>query len=419
MNTLFRPEALAERSRGWLGPVRLVRPLSMTVLTVGAAAFALVLGAWLALGEYTRKAQVAGVLIPDRGLIRLVPQAAGLVVERHVREGQQVRAGEVLFVLATERSTRESQAQVERSLVERRRSLREAVEQQSALAGAEQDALARRLREVARELDQIESEAALHRQREALARQALARMESLQADNFISPAQVNTKAEELLALKAQGQGIERQRVALQRERATLEGDLRALPLRGRSRQGEIERDLAQLEQERAEVEATRRIEVRAPQTGTVGALAVEVGQRVAPPQALASLVPEGAQLQAHLFAPSGAVGFVRPEQDVRLRVQAYAHQKFGVLAGRVVQVSRTPLGAEELVGLVPSGGGEPMFRITVALDTKEWSQPLAAGMRLDADVLLERRRLVEWLFAPVIGLKQRVAGSAATVAPAG
>jgi membrane fusion protein len=130
-------------------------------------------------------------------------------------------------------------------------------------------------------------------------------------------------------------------------------------------------------------------------------------------------VPEGAQLQAHLFAPSGAVGFVRPEQGVRLRVQAYAHQKFGVLAGRVVQVSRTPLGAEELVGLVPSGGGEPMFRITVALDTKEWSQPLAAGMRLDADVLLERRRLVEWLFAPVIGLKQRVAGSAATVAPAG
>jgi membrane fusion protein len=29
-------------------------------------------------------------------------------------------------------------------------------------------------------------------------------------------------------------------------------------------------------------------------------------------------------------------------------------------------------------------------------------------MQLDADVLLERRRLVEWLFAPVLGIAGRV-----------
>jgi membrane fusion protein len=35
-------------------------------------------------------------------------------------------------------------------------------------------------------------------------------------------------------------------------------------------------------------------------------------------------------------------------------------------------------------------------------------QPLAAGMQLEADVLLERRRLIEWLFAPVLGIAGRV-----------
>ena len=33
---------------------------------------------------------------------------------------------------------------------------------------------------------------------------------------------------------------------------------------------------------------------------------------------------------------------------------------------------------------------------------------LVPGMQLEADVPIERRRLVEWLFAPVLGLASRV-----------
>jgi membrane fusion protein len=77
----------------------------------------------------------------------------------------------------------------------------------------------------------------------------------------------------------------------------------------------------------------------------------------------------------------------------------------------VTQVSRTPLAANELAALALSAAGagaEPMFRITVALDPSEVALPLAAGMRLQADVLLERRRLVEWLFEPLLGLRSRI-----------
>ena len=155
--------------------------------------------------------------------------------------------------------------------------------------------------------------------------------------------------------------------------------------------------------------------IRAPQDGTVSAVLAEIGQSVSPASALASLIPAGAQLQAHLFAPSGAVGFVRPNQEVRLRFEAFPYQKYGHQGGRVLQVSRTPLAAPELAGLAlpgPAaldGAAEPMFRITVAMDPGGLqgfaaAQPLVAGMRMEADVLLERRRLVEWLFAPVLGL---------------
>jgi membrane fusion protein len=96
-----------------------------------------------------------------------------------------------------------------------------------------------------------------------------------------------------------------------------------------------------------------------------------------------------------------------------LRFEAFAYQKYGHQPGHVVQVSRTPLAASEMAALaLPAAaiGGEPMFRITVALDEhgRRRELPLAAGMRLQADVLLERRRLIEWLFEPLLGFKGRM-----------
>ena len=97
---------------------------------------------------------------------------------------------------------------------------------------------------------------------------------------------------------------------------------------------------------------------------------------------------------------------------MQLRFDTYAYQKYGHWPGRVLQVSRTPLGAGELATLaLPAGAqAEPRFRITVALDPAQGAEPgaLAAGMRLQADVLLERRRLIEWLFEPLIGLRGRL-----------
>src|SRR5213075_923260 len=116
----------------------------------------------------------------------------------------------------------------------------------------------------------------------------------------------------------------------------------------------------------------QRLVVRAPQDGVVTAVQADTGQTVTPGVALASLLPADARLQAHLFAPSSAVGFVRADQVVQLRYQAFPYQKFGQQAGAVTQVSRSPLQASELAGLslpaAASAGGEPLYRITVTLE---------------------------------------------------
>jgi membrane fusion protein len=411
MRRLFRPEAIESRRLPGLGPVQLVRPLSLAWLTIGAAAAALAVVAYLSLAQYTRKATTLGVLTPDLGVIRLVPAAAGTVIERHAGEGQAVRAGDVLFVVALERPlmAENSRERVQRSLDERQRSLRNAAQMQTALVRSQQQALERRLQAMGLELAQLDGEVGLQQQRLALARQALARLESLQGEQFISPAQVQTKSEEVLALQTQAQTLTRQRAALERERAELEGELRALPLQASSSVGALERERALLSREDAELDAERRLVVRAPQDGTLSAVQAEAGQAVSPASVLASLVPAGAKLQAHLYAPSSAIGFVQTEQAVRLRLEAFPYQKFGHLTGQVLQVSRTPLAGAELPAAAGVDTRQPLFRITVALDESAaaWPAPLVPGMRLAGDVVLERRRLIEWLIEPVLGWHRR------------
>jgi len=415
---LFRPEVLVSHEQAWLGTVQLTRPVPLWVATGFVLGVAILVGAFLWTGEYARKARVTGFLAPDRGVIRLVAPQAATVVEAHAREGQRVRQGDTLFVLDVGQSSLsgDTQTAVESSLSARQQSLRGSSAQQSELEATRLAALDRRIEAMQRELGPLAEEQALQRKREQLAEEALAQYKAFRADNYVSDAQVRTKSEELFGVKAQLIALERQRAAHLREIAALQAERRELPLRARAAQGEIERDLAVVAQQSAENAARQRIVVRAPQDGTVSAVVAEAGQSVAASGAMASLIPADTRLQAQLFAPSSAIGFVRPDQTVMLRYQAFPYQKFGHQSGHVLQVSKAPLQPSELAAM-PLGGmsasAEPLYRITVQLDRQDvaaygTAQALAPGMQLDADVVLDRRRLIEWIFEPVLGIAGRV-----------
>lgn len=417
MANLFRSEVLYARQREWLGTVQLTRPVPLWVATGFVLAVAAAVFSFLWLGEYTRKARVTGYLVPDRGVIRLVAPQAATVLESHISEGKVVRQGDVLFVLSVGQSSPsgDTQSAVEASLATRQQSLRGSATQQSELEAARLAALDRRIDAMQREFAPMAAEEALQRQRQQLAEEALAQYKAFRADNYVSEAQVRTKSEELFGVKAQVIALERQRAAHLREIAGLQAERRELPMRARAVQGEIDRDIALVAQQSAENAARQRIVVRAPQDGTISAVVVEAGQSVASAGVMASLIPADTRLQAQLFAPSSAIGFVRPDQTVMLRYQAFPYQKFGHQSGHVTQVSRAPLQPAELAGISIPGAasGEPLYRITVSLDKQDVAaygkaQALAPGMQLDADIVLDRRRLIEWIFEPVLGIASRV-----------
>jgi membrane fusion protein len=131
-------------------------------------------------------------------------------------------------------------------------------------------------------------------------------------------------------------------------------------------------------------------------------------------QALATILPAGAELAAELYVPSRSAGFIKPGMEVMLRYQAYSYQKFGQHRGYVRDVSSTALRLDELPLPVASANpNEPLYRVRVRLDQQAVqasgiSQPLKSGMAVDASILLERRKLYEWVLEPLYSVTGRV-----------
>ncbi len=83
--------------------------------------------------------------------------------------------------------------------------------------------------------------------------------------------------------------------------------------------------------------------IRAPIAGRVSSLQATVGKPADPRQLQLSIVPDGSTLQAELFVPTRARGFVRPGQEVRILYDAFPYQRYGTHRGQVDDVSQTVL----------------------------------------------------------------------------
>ena len=173
----------------------------------------------------------------------------------------------------------------------------------------------------------------------------------------------------------------------------------------------IGRGVSQLDQELAEYGSRRTFVITAPAAGTATAILAHVGQTANTSQPLVSILPENTELVAHLIAPSPAIGFLAVNQTVSLRYRAFPYQRFGSYRAHVAEISKALIMPREADLPIPLQ--EPAYRVTVALDqqfVKAYGQDLRlqAGMLVDADIWLDRRRLYEWVLEPIYSVLGRV-----------
>jgi len=414
--TLFRKEVLEARRAGWLGGIVLAQPLRLWLLTGAAVVVALSVVLFLVLGTYTRRSSVTGQLVPTHGLATVLAPETGVVAQVEVPEGGTVEAGQTLAVVRVPRATLASGdtvAALEHRLRQRREGLDTTQAAQVQVLDAQRDGLHEQLAAARRELVQVEGEVVIRERQVRIAEETLGRLRQLEDSAYVSVLQIKQQETTALEYAGQVQALQRQAQSARRSIAQLEQAARELPGQRRNAEAGYQRDTALLEQERIETEARGALAIAAPVAGVISTQLAKPGQAVQAGQPLMSLLPGDGRLEAELLVPSRAIGFIAPGDTVLLRYQAFPYQKFGHQKGRVAQISRSALSPGELGSLIGNvQAGEPYYRVTVELARQTViaygkDEALKPGMSLEADILGEQRRLIEWVLEPIYSLNSR------------
>ncbi|MBW8375193.1 HlyD family efflux transporter periplasmic adaptor subunit [Stenotrophomonas sp.] len=414
MSGLFRREVLEARRGSWLGSISLAQPVRLWVLAVlGAVSASVVLG-FLAFGEYTRRSRVEGELVPDLGLSTVVAPSSGVIATLHAEEGDRVQQQAALLLINVPRVTAAGDDALkvlrrgQKTRLESLGTLQDAQDQQlqAQQLGTQQQRDALR-----RELTQIESEIYTRGEQVRIGRETVQRYRQVADQRYVSLVQLNQQEQSMLDMLNAQQALQRQATSLRRTLFQLDQTLAEVPQQRRAARATSERDLATLSQEAVQMEANGELLLRAPVAGLVASRLVEAGQAVQAGQPILSLLPDGSMLRAQLLVPSAAIGFVKPGDRVLLRYQAYPYQKFGSQEGTVIRVSRSAISANNAKG----EASEPVYRVLVSLDKQSvlaYGRPeaLRPGMRLEADIMGERRRLYEWILEPLYSVVGKVDG---------
>lgn len=359
---LYRATARAANARRGSTIVLLSPPSAWwgSALAIGLGT---AVAAFVCMASYAQKVALSGELLPSQDPLRVVSRLGGVVTEQRVVDGQNVASGEVLYVVQGEHLTPRAgePMSAQRSRIAH-------AEASLSQAGTRIDALRRGI---------------------ALTRDGLRALESLVAAGDVALDTVRGRQRELLDMQANLAAAEQQRLSLRNELASL----------------------------RAEWQQA----VVAPIDGVVTTPLLERGQFVAPGEALAHVVPRSGTLKAYLHAPSRAMGEIAVGATVHLRYPAFPHQKYGVFAGKVVEISSSSIRPQHVAAqgrylgplLDGTGAREPLYRIvvelpaqTVTLDGR--THVLRHGMTVDADVLLRRRRIIDWMLDPVYSAARRM-----------
>jgi len=410
--SLFRQEVIEfqQHSRQW-GRVVPLQPLSTRLMVwCVAAATAGVIG-FLFFAQYARKEMAPGYLAPLSGTARVFAPQQGTISKVYVKQGETVQKGQALLAVVTSQIATNGEdvnATILATLDQQKQALTRKIAEEVHRTASEQQRLTAQVQEHENILHQLDAQMTVQRARIAILQKMVEAGAQLRVKGLVSEVDQRHREETLLEQQQALISLTQQSTTRQGQLSEVRFNLEQLPFIQGDKIQALRNELSAAEQRIAEVNGRTAYIVRAPVDGRISLLQASAGQPADPRRVELEIVPDGSPLQAELFIPVRAIGFVEVGQDVRIQFDAFPYQHFGTYHGRITNVSQTVLLASDVEA--PVALKEPAYAATVALDQPNVVAngkkiPLQPDMSLRADIILEKRTLVDWIFAPLRHLR--------------
>lgn len=408
---LFRTEVIDNKRERLWGDVILAQPISAKVLTPLIMLFLVILVCYIFFGTYTRKETVIGYLVPSQGLVQVSSQSAGTLAEILVKPGDIVSQGDLLFRINTSKSL--DDGHILSSKISELLELQK-IQVQESLIRLKQNNEVRHThlistqQNIIRQLEQLDRQRTLQLQRLDAAKERYDSLKPLQERRLISNLDLQNQHQTLLDEK---QRYEQLQHSLLTEQGRLDDTLYQINLLSgelAEAQDQLFAELRRIDQQLLQLQSEESFAIRAPTSGRISSLQANTGQMIDSNRPLVAILPVDDELKAHLFISTRSIGFISAGQSIRLRYDAFPYERFGLHHGTIEEVAKTILAPQDVEA--PFQLNQPVYRVTAGLDSLTIqafgdSFPLQAGMTLEADVLLDKRPLYQWLLKPLFSLK--------------
>jgi hemolysin D len=399
----FLPEALAIQER----PVsKTARALGFTLMLI-----ALFVPLWAYLGKMDIVVNATGKLIGTDYNKKIASVEVAAVRALHVREGQVVKAGEVLIELDASGSNAEhvkaKGIATEASLqMGRGKAMLDAISQNTPPRllpmpdipthqwQAAQHQLNVQFAEHQSKINRIDGEIARYSQTLKLSKQRAEDYLQLSKTNDVSVHAWQEKEQSRIEIEGQLNDMRQQRTLVLEQARREAWDMLA--------EGRRAADASQQDAMRA-LEHSKLFKLTAPVDGTVQQLVVHtVGAAVPNAQPLMVIVPSESKLEVEAFVNNRDIGFVRKGQRVEVKIDAFSYSKYGTVSGHISHVSRDAI-QDEKNGL--------LYAVKVALDKKNLTigdeiVPLGTGLSVNVEIKTGDRRVIEYFLSPLLEHKR-------------
>lgn len=391
---------------------------------------------WACIGEIDVVATAQGKIVPSGKSKVIQPSEVAVVKAINVYDGQQVKAGDLLVEL----DASQTGADVERlksdllaarvdsaragALLEAIRGDQEPRLGAAQLVGASEEQLhsaEQWLRGQYLELrTNVEQSQAVVEQRTAEIQASQATVESLRRTLPIAE-QLAADYKRLLERNfvAKHAWLEKEQSRLDQERELAVQQARLIELKASRREAEQRREsiiaqtrramldlqhesdqkVAALKQELIKAEERDRLtRLTSPVDGTVQQLAIHTnGGVVTEAQPLMVVVPKNQPVEVEAMLENKDIGFVRPGQDVEIKVETFTFTKYGVVHGKVVSISDDAI-EDERRGLL-YGMRVQLLQSYIRVGDEDIS--LVPGMVVSAEIKTDRRKIVDYFLSPL------------------
>jgi hemolysin D len=415
--------------------------------------FGLALG-WAFLGRVDVIANAPGHIVPAGDIKVIQPLDAGLVRAIHVQDGDHVRAGQVLIELDPTQTAADSE-RLSRDLAQARLDVARlsalklaietgrppqfvapagadpaGVEEARAAMRAQADQAAARVADLSQQISQKVAEAAQVRAEIDKVQASLpmlgekARIHHDLAQQGYGTSLADLDAQQQLTEARHELGVQSERgvqasaarAALERQRdgarSQFAADVLADLRKAEAQQNEVTQELVKAQNKSVQTE------LRAPIDGVVDQLAVHTLHGVVTPaEHLMIVVPDSGDLSIEARLANRDIGFVHAGQTVKVKVETFNFTRYGLLEGRVVDVSRDvidPLDRQSAAtppSGTPAGSGgagppAPTYVARIALSKTGMMvdgrlKPLLPGMSVTADIRTGSRSILDYLLSPI------------------